>query len=566
MAQFKHLNELNTFLTMDGENAKGPVPRWQRKLNLSGASTSFNSSALANTSARQTLSVSMTGNANNTLQLSTTVNSLKTPRKNGGKGTASSASKKFSQTPSKGPTASSNTNGNAQNQPGGGDRFIPSRTATDFDLGHYIVKQGTASNEEGEGGGNLENEEGAAGGGPTSNIPVSPKQSERMKSLSEAMRGCDISKQRLLAFRTKVPAPPEGHVNPLKAIYSVKTPMSAKSGSRYIPNAPERILDAPEIMNDYYLNLMDWSTDNVIAVALGASVYLWNAATGTIEMLFENEGNDHACSLSWIHEGHILAVGTSAGTVELWDCENMKRLRVMNGHSARVGVLAWNSYVLCSGSRDGTIVNHDVRTRQHNIGVLQGHTQEVCGLKWSPDGKYLASGGNDNLVHVWSSAHGAPHATGEPLHVFNQHQAAIRALAWCPWQPNVLASGGGTADRTIKFWNVANGQLMNSVDTKSQVCGLLFSKTYKELISAHGYVNNQLSIWKYPSMMKQVDLMGHTGRVLQIAMSPDGSTVMSAGADETLRLWNCFAPDPLLAKKEKSAVREKPSLLKQSLR
>uniref|UniRef100_A0A182NEQ3 CDC20/Fizzy WD40 domain-containing protein n=1 Tax=Anopheles dirus TaxID=7168 RepID=A0A182NEQ3_9DIPT len=547
MAQFKFLNEVNSFIAMDGELAKGPVPRWQRKLNLSGASTSFNSSALGNTSSRGMLSVSLSGNANNTLQLSTTGVSLKTPRKTGAKGAAASSTKKSSQTPGKGGTIG---------QPGvGGDRFIPSRTTTDFDLGHYMVQQGAMGSDE-----NGENED------ATGQNPISPKLSERMRSLSEAMRGCDITSKPLLSYRVKPERPPEGHVNPMKAMYSVKTPMSAKSSSRYIPNAPERILDAPEIMNDYYLNLMDWSTDNVIAVALGSSVYLWNAATGTIEMLFENEGNDHACSLSWIHEGHILAVGTNAGTVELWDCENIKRLRVMNGHSARVGVLAWNSYVLCSGSRDGTIVNHDVRTRQHNIGVLEGHTQEVCGLKWSPDGKYLASGGNDNLVHVWSAANGSPHAAGEPLHVFNQHQAAIRALAWCPWQPNVLASGGGTADRTIKFWNVANGQLMNSVDTKSQVCGLLFSKTYKELISAHGYVNNQLSIWKYPSMTKQSDLMGHTGRVLQIAMSPDGSTVMSAGADETLRLWNCFAPDPLQAKKEKAAVREKPSLLKQSMR
>ncbi|XP_053673076.1 cell division cycle protein 20 homolog [Anopheles nili] len=552
MAQFRYLNEMNSLIAMDGEITKGPVPRWQKKLDLSATSSSFNTSALANTSARQKLSISLSGNANNTLHLSSNNIASKTPRKNGGKTTASSA-KKTSQTPSK-------AGGSVvQNQPGGGDRFIPSRTATDFNLGAYIVKQGTGGSDE-----ETENEE--AGGGSVAN-PSSPKrENERMKNLTEAIRACDVSNKRLLSYRIKAPAPPEGHVNPLKAIYSVKTPMSTKSGSRYIPNAPERILDAPEIMNDYYLNLMDWSLDNVIAVALGASVYLWNAATGTIEMLFENEGNDHACSLSWIHEGHILAVGTSAGTVELWDCEHVKRLRVMNGHSARVGVLAWNSYVLCSGSRDGTIVNHDVRTRQHNIGVMQGHTQEVCGLKWSPDGKYLASGGNDNLVHVWSAANGAPHATAEPLHVFNQHQAAIRALAWCPWQPNILATGGGTADRTIKFWNAVNGQLLNSVDTKSQVCGLLFSKTYKEIISAHGYVNNQLSIWKYPSMTKQVDLLGHTGRVLQIAMSPDGSTVMSAGADETLRLWNCFAPDPLMTKKEKSGIREKPSLLKQSMR
>ena len=40
---------------------------------------------------------------------------------------------------------------------------------------------------------------------------------------------------------------------------------------------PERILDAPELVNDYYLNLLDWSADNRLAVALGENVYLWNA-------------------------------------------------------------------------------------------------------------------------------------------------------------------------------------------------------------------------------------------------------------------------------------------------
>lgn len=237
----------------------------------------------------------------------------------------------------------------------------------------------------------------------------------------------------------------------------------------------------------------------------------------------------------------------------------------MDGHSARVGALAWNSFMVSSGSRDGSIIHHDVRQRDHCVGTLAGHTQEVCGLKWSPDFKYLASGGNDNLVNIWAATT-ASTQTSDPLHVFNQHQAAVRALAWSPWQSNLLATGGGTADRCIKFWNINNGTLNSSVDTKSQVCALLWSKNYKELISAHGFANNQLTIWKYPSMVKQAELTGHTSRVLQIAMSPDGSTVMSAAADETLRLWNCFAPDPNQAKKEKTSVRKEPSMLKQSIR
>jgi WD40 repeat protein len=56
---------------------------------------------------------------------------------------------------------------------------------------------------------------------------------------------------------------------------------------------------------------------------------------------------------------------------------------------------------------------------------------------------------------------------------FSDHQAAVKALAWCPWQQNVLASGGGTADRCIRFWNCNTGTCFSTIDTKSQVCWYL---------------------------------------------------------------------------------------------
>jgi cell division cycle protein 20 (cofactor of APC complex) len=245
---------------------------------------------------------------------------------------------------------------------------------------------------------------------------------EKNKVLSEALHGTDISKKRILAFQSKAPAPPESHLNPMRVVFSTKTPSSAKGSTRYIPSNPERILDAPDITNDYYLNLIDWNKENTLTVALGKSVYLWNAATGSIDVLFDNEGAKQTTSLAWIQEGSILAVGTSEGKVELWDCAKMKRLREMEGHTSRVGSLAWNSFVVTSGSRDGTIIHHDVRTREHIIQRLNGHTQEVCGLKWSPDFKYLASGGNDNLVNIWASE-GNGKTSDAPIFVFNEHQA-----------------------------------------------------------------------------------------------------------------------------------------------
>lgn len=135
-----------------------------------------------------------------------------------------------------------------------------------------------------------------------------------------------------------------------------------------------------------------------------------------------------------------------------------------SGHASRVASLSWGSpSLLSSGSRDSMIHNHDVRADPHCVAVLQGHQQEVCGLKWSLQGTQLASGGNDNLLHVWEPRQNRPRLCIE------RHSAAVKALAWCPFQHNVLASGGGTADRKICLWNTGNGLCLNEVDTKSQV-------------------------------------------------------------------------------------------------
>jgi cell division cycle protein 20 (cofactor of APC complex) len=62
----------------------------------------------------------------------------------------------------------------------------------------------------------------------------------------------------------------------------------------------------------------------------------------------------------------------------------------------------------------------------------------------------------------------------------------------------------------------------------------------RELVSSHGYSQNQLVVWKYPSMTKITELKGHTSRVLHLAISPDRRTVVSAAGDETLRFWKIF--------------------------
>jgi WD40 repeat protein len=56
-----------------------------------------------------------------------------------------------------------------------------------------------------------------------------------------------------------------------------------------------------------------------------------------------------------------------------------------------------------------------------------------------------------------------------PMLTFEEHKAAVRALAWSPHQYGVLLSGGGNSDKSLKFWNISSGSLTASVETESQV-------------------------------------------------------------------------------------------------
>ena len=444
---------------------------------------------------------------------------------------------------------------------------------------------------------------------------------------------------------------------------------SPQQRRRRVPRAPFKILDAPALADDFYLNLVDWSSRNVLAVGLGPCVYLWSAATSGVTKLCDLSEEseiasatsalaraypggsavpqiqagvgDAVCSVSWSQRGQYLAVGTGSGLVQVYDVaragessnpssSSSSKLRTYVGHRARVGSLSWGSATLSTGSRDRTVAQRDVRCPEPLVARLSGHRSEVCGLRASPDDRLLASGGNDNALLVWdtrrlsgpngggiqhrreqreqqrrqqhrlmhrsgggvvaalnssSAAAAAAAAAAEaaeaetgafddssvphvstPLYRFTEHTAAVKALAWSPHAHGLLASGGGTADRCIRFWSTTgsggnasenlaasastptpaasnNDACLGAIDTGSQVCNLAWARHANELASTHGYSQNAVALWKYPTMSRVATLTGHTTRVLYLAASPDGRSIVTGAGDETLRFWSVF-PGP----------------------
>uniref|UniRef100_A0A1I7SCR3 WD_REPEATS_REGION domain-containing protein n=1 Tax=Bursaphelenchus xylophilus TaxID=6326 RepID=A0A1I7SCR3_BURXY len=389
----------------------------------------------------------------------------------------------------------------------------------------------------------------------SSSAPCSPESKDRRDMKMRLMRARsagDISSApndlRIVSYKRGLcPKPPPGHRSKPAVMYTCVQPSStAKRHQRYLPKSPVRILDAPTINDDFYLNIMDWGQTNVVAVALDNVVYLWHAESGDVDTLDEFDGVS-VSSVKWSEEGRYLSVGLTNGQLKLYDVTTKRNLRTITSQLQRIGCISWKKSVVTYGCRSGRIYNHDTRRAQSLIGDFDLHTGEVCGVKWSPDEKHLVSGGADQTVNVWDERQiGADDP--QPTHTFVEHTATVKAIEFVPFlgmNNNMVATGGGLNDGTVKIWNLSTGQLHSSYNTDNQISGILFNKNYKEMCTSHGNPRSFLRFHHYKNQKFEAvgDIDSHTGRILSLTQSPCGQFVLSAASDETLRLWNCWKQD-----------------------
>lgn len=282
-------------------------------------------------------------------------------------------------------------------------------------------------------------------------VSVDPTHTAR---LADAV-GLQLDK-RVLGFHE--PPPPSAssklmaeHREYARSLYTRPGELASNTGavtnkSRKVPTVPERVLDAPGMADDFYLNLLSWSALNIVAVALTENTYVWKADSGDVVHVGEAPEGSYVSSVDFSADGAFLGIGMGTGDVELWDIESSSKLRTMAGHLGQVAALSWNGHILSSACGDGTIWHHDVRIARHKVAELVGHTGEVCGLKWRPDGELLASGGNDNVVNIWDARMSMGGITGESTEASRggakwtkrNHTAAVKVRSMLPRRKNKL--------------------------------------------------------------------------------------------------------------------------------
>ncbi|OHB75711.1 MAG: hypothetical protein A2W31_09875 [Planctomycetes bacterium RBG_16_64_10] len=149
-------------------------------------------------------------------------------------------------------------------------------------------------------------------------------------------------------------------------------------------------------------------------------------------------------------------------------------------------------------------------------------------VAFSPDGKWLASAGDNELVRLWDAA------TGSEVRQFRGHASYVSTVAFSPDGQRLVTASG---DETVKVWDLENGNCWQTLrGHSSAVTAAVFSPDGMKIASAGR--DAALCIWNVEQGTNEFQLAGHTAAVVSLDWDPGGDRLVSAGEDGTVRIWD----------------------------
>ena len=104
---------------------------------------------------------------------------------------------------------------------------------------------------------------------------------------------------------------------------------------------PFKVLEIPGLEDEYYHNVLAWSSQNKIAVVLANTVFILDNDSGNFSQLYEAYDCEEISSLAWNPEGTMLAIGNILGEVMLWDLVKQDNTLTYEPHNERIGCISW---------------------------------------------------------------------------------------------------------------------------------------------------------------------------------------------------------------------------------
>ncbi|MBE9164499.1 AAA family ATPase [Tychonema sp. LEGE 06208] len=253
---------------------------------------------------------------------------------------------------------------------------------------------------------------------------------------------------------------------------------------------------------------------------------------------------DRVTQVSFSPDGKTLGSASFDKTVRLWRIDDVP-LKTLDGHQNRVQSVTFSpdGQRLASASTDKTI---KIWSRTGVLlETLEGHTQKISSVSFSPDGQLLASGSYDKTVKVWSlkgdgvsnSIVPCPSAPLFPcspsvLFTLDGHSDSVMSVSFSP-DSEIVASA--SKDKTVKLWT-RNGRLIKTLTGhKGWVTGVAFSPDGAMLASASD--DGTVKLWNRDGRLLRTFEGAHNSFVLGVAFSPDGKMLASAGYDNSVKLW-----------------------------
>ncbi len=159
--------------------------------------------------------------------------------------------------------------------------------------------------------------------------------------------------------------------------------------------------------------------------------------------------------------------------------------------------------------------------------MFDGHAGTIWTVAISPDGKTVASAGDDKEIRLWNLA------DGKTSRVLAGHTALVRSMLWSADGKSLFS---GSFDKTIRQWDTQTGEVTSTLTSEFGVFYISLSKDEKLLAS--GSADDRPRVWNLKEQRLVLEPEGHTATTWAAAISPDGKLLASGGRDKQLRLWD----------------------------
>jgi WD40 repeat protein/DNA-binding SARP family transcriptional activator len=314
-----------------------------------------------------------------------------------------------------------------------------------------------------------------------------------------------------------------GHFSQIINLWDVATAISVGTGQPHMT------------LQDHHneVRALDFSPDGQLLASgsRDSTVCLWHAPTGQKLATLRSQAVG-IWAVRFSPDGSLLASGGEDHRVQLWDISALLNTSVTRALSTP------NSALLATA---------DALDADRPLHILQGHTDWVRALSFSPDGAILASGAEDQRIILWDLANVGKLGAGQILQTLGGHTSKVTSLCFSP-TGDLLVSGGD--DQTVRLWDIArtNTGVLASIREIKTFQGyrnlfwsICFSPDGQTLASGD---EQTVRLWQvgnptapdFGTLLKT--LKGHTNAVRSVCFSPDGRLLASASMDQTIRLWD----------------------------